>query len=76
MSTPRGVHVLGTLRADPEARLGHWTQITPRGELSFEVVHTLIDEEGEGAGQIEAAIELEDVRMPAGPMLRLIAFRA
>jgi hypothetical protein len=65
-----------TLRADPEARLGHWTRITARGELSFEVVQTLIDADGEGAGQIEAEIDLDEARMPAGPMLRLLTLRA
>jgi superfamily II RNA helicase len=66
----------GAIRADPDARLGHWTRITPRNDLSFEVVQTLIDEEGEGAGQIEAEIQLAEARMPSGPMLRIIGLRA
>jgi superfamily II RNA helicase len=64
-----------TLRCDPEARLGHWTRIEARAELSFEVVQTLVDEEGEGGFQIEAEILLDDARLPAGPMLRLRGLR-
>ena len=66
----------GSLRTDPEARLGHWTQITSRSELAHDVVQVLIDEEGEGAGQIEAVIELEETVMPAGPMLQMVALRS
>lgn len=66
---------LGRVRVDPQARQGQWTRIEPRAELSFEVVQTLLDEEGDGACQIEATVELEDTRMPAGPMLRLVAIR-
>jgi superfamily II RNA helicase len=62
----------GTVRIDPEARRGHWTRIDARGELAFDVIHTLIDDEGEGSFQIEAEIELADFRMPAGPMLRFL----
>jgi hypothetical protein len=65
----------GEVRYDPEARRGHWTRIDARSELQFEIVHTLIDEEGEGGFQIEADIELEELRMPAGPMLRLRSVR-
>jgi superfamily II RNA helicase len=65
----------GELRCDPPARLNHWTRIESRGELSFEVVQTLIDEEGEGDLQLEAIVELEETRMPPGPMLRLVGLR-
>jgi superfamily II RNA helicase len=65
----------GELRCDPPARLNHWTRIEPRGELSFEVVQTLIDEEGEGDLQLEAVVELEETQMPPGPMLRLVGLR-
>jgi superfamily II RNA helicase len=65
----------GEVRYDPEARRGHWTRIDARSELQFEIVHTLIDEDGEGGFQIEADIELEELRMPAGPMLRLRSVR-
>jgi superfamily II RNA helicase len=64
------------LRCDPEARLGHWTRIEARAELAFDVVQTLIDEEGEGDSQIEAEVVLDEARMPPGPMLRLVGFRA
>jgi superfamily II RNA helicase len=64
------------LRCDPDARLGHWTRIEPRTPLEFDVIQTLIDEEGEGGFQIEAEVLLEEARMPAGPMLRLRALRA
>ncbi len=66
----------GRIRTDPEARLGHWTQITSRSELAHDVVQVLIDEEGEGAGQIEAVVELEETVMPAGPMIRIVAIRS
>lgn len=59
----------GVVRADPDARKAHWTRITARSELAYDVVQTLIDEEGEGAAQIELEVVLEDTRMPAGPML-------
>jgi hypothetical protein len=61
----------GVIRYDPDARRGHWTRIDAQSDRSFEVVHTLIDAEGEGSFQIEAEIELEELRMPTGPMLRL-----
>jgi hypothetical protein len=64
-----------SLRCDPEARLAHWTRLEARGELLFDVVQTLIDEDGEGGFQIEAGIELGEARMPAGPMLRLRGLR-
>lgn len=70
------VEAQGPLRTDPEARLGHWTRIEARSELEFEVGQTLIDAEGEGAGQIEARVVLEDTRMPAGPMLEMVALRS
>lgn len=66
----------GALRADPAARRGHWTRIEALGELEYDVVQTLIDEEGEGAGQIEAEIRLEETRLPPGPMLRVRAIRS
>jgi superfamily II RNA helicase len=65
-----------TLRSDPDARRGHWTQISARNELEYEVVQTLIDRDGEGAGQIEFEVVLEEPRMPAGPMLQIRALRA
>jgi superfamily II RNA helicase len=65
-----------TLRCDPEARLAHWTRIEARGELDFEVIQTLLDEDGEGGVQIETEVVLEDARMPAGPMLRWRGVRA
>lgn len=65
----------GEVRHDPEARRGHWTRIDARSELAFDVVQTLIDEEGEGGFQIEAEVTLEDARMPAGPMLRILGLR-
>ena len=65
----------GPLRADPEARRAHWTRIDARSELAYDVVQTLIDEEGEGAGQLEATVELEETRMPTEPMLRMVAIR-
>ncbi len=67
------VDALGAIRADPEARRGHWTRIEEKEALRFEVTHTLIDADGEGAGVIEAEIELDETRLPAGPMLRLVA---
>jgi len=66
----------GRVRTDPEARLGHWTQITSRSELAHDVVQVLIDEEGEGAGQIEGFVELEETVMPAGPMIEIVAIRS
>jgi superfamily II RNA helicase len=63
------------LRCDPEARLAHWTRLEARGELLFDIVQTLIDEDGEGGFQIEARIELSEARMPAGPMLQLRGLR-
>ena len=66
---------LGAIRVDPEARRGHWTRIDEEGELAFALSQTLIDEEGEGAATIEARVELLEPRMPAGPMLRIIAIR-
>ena len=63
------------LRTDPEARLSHWTTIEERSELHFAITQTLIDAEGEGGFQIEAEIQLEEPRMPAGPMLQLDALR-
>lgn len=65
----------GDVRHDPDARRGHWTRIEPRGELAFDVVQTLIDADGEGGFQIEAEVILEEVRMPAGPMLRILELR-
>ena len=65
-----------TLRCDPEARLAHWTRIEARDELDFEVIQTLLDEEGQGGAQIEAVVQLEDARMPAGPMLTWGGVRA
>ena len=67
---------LGAIRADPEARRGHWTRIEPAGELAFDVVQTLIDEEGEGAATLEVRVALEEARMPAEPMLRMVAILA
>lgn len=66
---------LGGIRVDPEARRGHWTRIEPEGELAFALSQTLVDEEGEGAATIEARVELDEPRMPAGPMLRVAAVR-
>jgi hypothetical protein len=66
----------GQIRTDPQARLGHWTQITSRSELAHDVVQVLIDEGGEGAGQIEAVVELEETVMPAGPMIQIVAIRS
>lgn len=66
----------GGLRVDPEARLGHWTQIEARSELEYDLVQTLIDEEGEGAGVIVARVKLEEARMPAGPMIQMVELRA
>ncbi|MCA9501492.1 MAG: DUF3516 domain-containing protein [Spirochaetaceae bacterium] len=63
------------VRADPLARRAHWTRIESRGDLAFDVVQTLVDEEGEGAFQLEATIELEDTRLPAGPMLAIQGIR-
>jgi hypothetical protein len=63
------------VRHDPDARRGHWTRIDARGELAFDVVQTLIDAEGEGGFQIEAEVVLEEPRMPAGPMLRILEIR-
>jgi hypothetical protein len=59
-----------TLRLDPVARLAHWTRIESRAELEFDVIQTLVDDEGEGGIQIEMQIILDEPRMPAGPMLR------
>jgi len=66
---------LGGIRVDPEARRGHWTRIEPEGELAFALSQTLVDDEGEGAATIEARVELDEPRMPAGPMLRMAAVR-
>jgi len=65
-----------TLRCDPEARLAHWTRIAARDELHFDVVQTLVDEEGEGGAQLETEVVLEEARMPAGPMLAWVGIRA
>ncbi|MBJ20012.1 MAG: DUF3516 domain-containing protein [bacterium] len=65
----------GSVRVDPDARRGHWTRISARSELAYDVCQTLIDEQGEGAGQIEAEIDLDEARMPPGPMLRVRALR-
>ncbi len=65
----------GEIRHDPDARLGHWTRINARSELAFDVSQTLIDADGEGGFQIEAEVLLEEPRMPAGPMLRIIDVR-
>jgi superfamily II RNA helicase len=65
----------GDVRHDPEARRGHWTGLEARHELVFDVVQTLIDEEGEGGFQIEAEIVLDEPRLPAGPMLRILGLR-
>ena len=66
-------------RADPEARKAHWTRIeertAPNGPPRFDVVQTLIDDEGEGDAQIEAEVELEEAKMPAGTMLRIRGLR-
>ena len=64
------------LRTDPEARLGHWTRIEETTPLHFDIVQTLLDEEGEGAGVIEATVALEEAQMPPGPMLQIVAIRA
>lgn len=66
---------VGEVRVDPAARRGHWTRIDRRGPLAFDVVQTLVDEEGEGASQIEAEVVLEEARLPAGPALRLVGVR-
>lgn len=63
------------VRYDPDARRGHWTRIEARSELEFDVVQTLINIDGDGEFQIEAEIVLEEPRMPAGPMLRILAVR-
>jgi len=65
----------GEVRHDPDARRGHWTRIEARSELVFDVIQTLINVDGEGEFQIEAEIVLEEPRMPAGPMLRILAVR-
>jgi hypothetical protein len=65
----------GDVRHDPEARRGHWTRLEARHELAFDVVQTLIDEQGEGGFQIEAEIVLDEPRLPAGPMLRILGLR-
>jgi hypothetical protein len=65
----------GVVRYDPPARRAHWTRIDARGEFSFDVIQTLIDDEGEGGTQIEAEVVLEEPRMPAGPMLRILELR-
>ncbi len=69
----------GGPRTDPEARKAHWTRIEERSEaggpLRFDVVQTLIDDEGEGGAQIEAEVELGDAKLPAGTMLRLRGLR-
>ncbi|MFP6656181.1 MAG: DUF3516 domain-containing protein [Myxococcota bacterium] len=65
----------GEVRVDPEARLGHWTRLDPRGELAFDVVQTLIDEQGEGGFQIEAEVVLDGPQLPAGPVLRIKGLR-
>jgi superfamily II RNA helicase len=67
--------VQGEVRHDPDARRGHWTQIDGRSELAFDVVQTLLNLEGEGEFQIEAEVVLEEPRLPAGPMLRMIGVR-
>jgi len=65
----------GDVRYDPEARRGHWTRLEARGELAYDVVQTLIDEEGEGGFQIEAEVVLAELQLPAGPLLRIIGLR-
>lgn len=65
----------GGVRHDPDARRGHWTRLDARSELSFDVIQTLIDEEGEGGFQIEAEIVLDEPRLPAGPMLHILGLR-
>lgn len=65
----------GEVRHDPDARRGHWTRIDSRSELAFDVIQTLIDALGEGGFQIEAEVVLEEPRMPAGPMLRILGVR-
>jgi superfamily II RNA helicase len=67
------LETLGAIRADPEARRGHWTRIEAENALRFVLVQTLIDEDGEGAATLEARVELEETRLPAGPMLRMTA---
>lgn len=67
-------------RDDPEARKSHWTRIEertePGGGLRFEVIQTLVDDEGEGDAQIEAEVALVETKMPAGTMLRLRGLRS
>jgi len=65
----------GEVRHDPAARRGHWTRLEARSELAFEVVQTLIDEEGDGGFQIEAEVVLGELRLPPGPMLRIVGLR-
>jgi hypothetical protein len=65
----------GEVRTDPNARLSHWTRLDSRGTLAFDVVQTLIDEEGEGGFQIEAEVLLEGPRLPGGPLLRILGLR-
>jgi len=67
-------------RADPPARLAHWTRIEERrgdGDgLRFDVVQTLLDADGEGDAQLEAEVVLDSTRLPAGPMLRILGVRS
>jgi superfamily II RNA helicase len=63
------------LRHDPDARRGHWTRIDARSELAFDVIQTLLDADGEGGFQIEAEVVLDEAKMPAGPMLRILGLR-
>ena len=67
--------VQGDVRHDPDARRGHWTRIDARSEPVFDVIQTLINVDGEGEFQLEAEIVLEEPRMPAGPMLRMLGVR-
>jgi superfamily II RNA helicase len=64
------------IRVDPLARRAHWTRIDARNELCFEVVQTLVDVDGEGGAQIEGEVVLIEPRLPAGPLLRIVGFRA
>ncbi len=70
----------GGPRDDPEARKSHWTRIEertePGGALRFDVVQTLVDDEGEVEALIEAEVALEEAKMPAGTMLRLRGLRS
>ena len=59
------------IRFDGQARAAHHTVLRSIEARRFYVVHTLLDDRGEGTWQIEAEVDLRDEGDPAEPLLRL-----